>query len=307
MQNEEQKFKEKVFKLIDDKRVEFEKYSDDHLSLVNRDINKLYAYLNCKLELTTEDINDLLSNLIQYRIYLDLPIDKGVCLVRATKIDDYDDYPNYNDVSRVSYIPLHLKKIVKMGRFNKNYQSMYYGSLFDSYSDINVPFNEIDVQHGEYINLLISQIRKDLNIQLIGLFHYYEYDQKKIIPIHNIVKEIYKYYEDTHSNNLLLAIKKADEFLFKLSRHDSDNKVYKLTSTLGNLLFKNNNSTDGILYPSVKVDGEPNIVLKPNVVDDKIEHIESKLSLSYFNEKEKTMDAKEFMNGKIVNCKILWK
>lgn len=113
----------KVFKLIDDKKQEMLKYSEKkhlcHIKLVNNDIRLLHSYVYGHKELAHEEIENLLSNLIQYRVCLDLSFPKGIKIARARKIDDGKKYPYYNDAHELSYIPLHDQcKIKTPGRFN---------------------------------------------------------------------------------------------------------------------------------------------------------------------------------------------
>lgn len=297
--------KKRVFKLIDEKKEEMISYSKNHLDFINKDIDLLNKFIDGYLHLNTKEIEDLLQNLVQYRVCLDIPLEKDRLLVRAIKIDDAKVYPIYDDVSRVSYIPLDLKDRAALGRFNKQNEPAYYGCIFEKYDDINVPFHEIGVKDGDYVNLLISKIKENLNMRLIGLFSYLEKNRTPL-NIHPIFHDIHNYYKKTHDKNLLNSIKYVDDFFRKITTKDGNERVYLITSMLGSIYLEND-TTDGLIYLSVKANETQNIVIKPSSIDKKVEHVEVKISLSKNNIDASIIEAREINSGHIVNSKIQWK
>ncbi len=228
-----------------------------------------------------------------------------ILIARAVKIDDSKKYPIYNDICRISYIPLHLSKLASLGRFNKNNQSMYYGCIFENDDSLNVPFHEINVEIEDYVNLLISELKEDVKVIFIGMFSYFKEDKLPFF-LHPFLKEVYNYYTKTHDKKILNAIETVDDFFKKVTTLDGNDRVYNVTSILGNIYLNGDGDADGFIYPSVKVNETPNIVLKPNTIDKKVNHIEVKISLAKNNEETKMMDNQELNNGKVVNCKISW-
>lgn len=317
LNHEEDELIKATFKLIDDKKIDMVKYSEkhrtSHLKLVEQDINILQSYVSGVKQLDNQQIEMLLSSLVQYRVCLNLPLEKGRVIARARKKDDGKKYPHYDDVSEISYFPLKDQhKIEKPGRFNSKFQSMYYASVFKSGDDIETPFHEIDAQDKEHINLLVSEISEDLKVSLIGLFVYLQHKTSVTPYIHpKIFKKIYQYYKETHEQNLLQAIEKVDNFFKDITSkevvdRDEQLRVYDITSTLGNIYLKDL-PIDGLIYPSVKTDESPNIVIKPSSVDEKIKHLEAKILYVTYNENRQMNDAQELDNGKVDNCKILWR
>lgn len=115
---------------------------------------------------------------------------------------------------------------------------------------------------------------------------------------------------ETHEADLLNAIEIVDEFFKEITSKevlDKDkSKIYDITSALGNIYLEDL-SIDGLIYPSVKVDGLPNIVIKPSAVDKKIKYLEAKIAWTYDGKNEETIIAKELNTGNIANNKIEWK
>lgn len=297
--------KKRVFKLIDEKKKAMISFSNNHLDLVKQDISMLNGFINGDLYLNSKDIEDLLSNLVQYRVCLDIPLDEGIFIARAVKIDDAKTYPIYDDVCRLSYIPLHLKDKAQLGRFNNKSETIYYGCIFKNYDDINVPYHEIIVKDSDYTNLLISRIKEKLNVRFIGLFSYLERNEIPFV-VHSLFHEVEKHYEETHEKDLLDCIKKIDDFFRDIITKDGNERVYLVTSVLGKIYLEND-STDGLIYLSVKADETQNIVVKPISIDKKIEHLEVKITLSKIDSDGTTFDAREINSGKILNSKINWK
>jgi len=307
--------KTKVFKLIDDKKLEMVKYGQNngscHQALVKKDILQLQLYVKGVKQLNSHQIEVLLSNLIQYRVCLDLPLQKGIKIARARRIDDGKKYPNYLDASELSYIPLQDQcKIETPGRFNSRYQSMFYGSVYKGYDDLEVPFHEIGIQVNEHINILLSEVSEDLIVRLIGLFSHLKLQSSMLPWIHSIFNDINKYYQKTHESSLLNAIEIVDEFfkeiISKEAFDEDKSKIYDITSALGNIYLEDS-SIDGLIYPSVKADGLPNIVIKPSSVDKKVKYLEAKIAWTDDDKNGEIIIAKELNTGNIVNNKIEWK
>lgn len=299
---------EKAKKLIDAKKIKMIKYANEnnstHLELVKKDIFQLRKYIKGYIFLNEQDIDNLLSNLVQYRISLSIPIN-NVKLARARILTNSKGYPKYDDVSVLSYTPLHLQNKVLQGRFNKKEQRMYYGSIFYDDNSLNVPFSEIDLKEvDDYVNTLISEVTQDINLGIIGLFSFIE-NKPSFIDFHPILKEISDYYEKTHEEELLKAIKMVDDFFIDITTSKENERIYNVTSILGNIYLEDE-SIDGILYQSVKSDQVPNVVLKPSSVDTKVKHFEAKIAL-LAEEKDEEFIVKELNKGKIDNCKIIWR
>jgi hypothetical protein len=295
----------KIKKLIDDKREELNCRSD-HLSFIGDTIKVLNGFILGCDNLSDEDIGRYLGDLIQYRVVLDIPIPIGTLFVRAVRVDNSNTYPKYCDVGRLSYIPNNKLHLAKLGRFNKVGQSMYYGCVSQSIKNSTVAFAEIDSKATEHINILLTRTTEENFVRFIGLFDYYRSGVKPPIPVHEIFEEIYNYYKVTHEEELLMAIDLCDAFFRDVSTKKGNERVYKITSQLSNLLLESE-SVDGLIYPSVEGGGSPNVVIKPTSIDKKTKHEEAHIVLIKQNYGYGYYRVIEFDDGAISNNVILWK
>ena len=294
----------KIKKLIDNKREQMNCRSD-HLSLVGNTIKALNCFLLGCDNLSDEDIKRHLGNLIQYRVVLDIPIPVGTLFIRAIKFNQPNIYPEYDDVSKISYIPDDKLHLAKLGRFNKDNQSMYYGCVSQSIKNSTVAFAEIYAKTTEYINILLTRTTEEIFVRYIGLFDYYRSGTKPPIPVHDIFEEIFNYYKKTHEEELLNAINLCDAFFKDVSTKKGNERVYKITSQLSNLLLENE-STDGLIYPSVEGGGSPNVVIKPTSIDKKTKNEEAHIVLIEQNHGYSYYGIIEFDSGVIDKYQILW-
>lgn len=187
---------------------------------------------------------------------------------------------------------------------------MFYGSVYKDCDDLEIPFHEIGIQANEYVNILISEASADLNVRLIGLFSHLQHQSSMLPWIHPIFNDINKYYRDTHESSLLDAIEIVDNFFKEITRKEvideNESKIYDITSALGNIYLEDL-SIDGLIYPSVKVNGLPNIVIKPSSVKEKVKYLEAKIAWTDDDKNGEIIIVKELNTGNIVNNKIEWK
>ena len=182
-----------------------------------------------------------------------------------------------------------------MVKLDKKEQAMYYGTLFNTHDDLNVSFQEIDVKVDDYVNTLISYVIEEIKVIIIGLFSLVE-NKNTFIQLHPIFEKINNYYNETHSVQLLEAIKKVDHFFCYISKKEGNQRVHKVTSILGNI-YMEGDLVDGILYESTKDKGNPNIVLKPSSIDKKLKHIDAKISLAKYDKNENEIVAQSNKNS----------
>ena len=79
-----------------------------------------------------------------------------------------------------------------------------------------------------------------------------------------------KYMAKQFSRELLFAYELTDRFFADILSREGNERLYQVTSALSNVFLTE--KCDGVLYSSVKAKGEPVVALKPQVVDDKLEH-----------------------------------
>jgi chloramphenicol 3-O-phosphotransferase len=75
---------------------------------------------------------------------------------------------------------------------------------------------------------------------------------------------------NTHPEGFL-AMQLCDAFLTDILRRPGSPTVYSITSAVAADCLRNP-VLDGFLYPSTKLDGHPNLALRPSVVDDRVRY-----------------------------------
>lgn len=305
MINNEVELKKKIFKLIDDKKASMMAL-EDHLDFVSNIVRDLNDFIDDKKDFTEVEIKSMLKNLVQYRVVLDIPLPRDTLLLRGVRIDDGYSFPNNIELSRISYIPKDKTHLASLGRCNKKGYPMYYACVANSISDVNAPFSEIPAKEKEHINILLSHTSKDLNVRFIGLYDYYSRGTKPPFEVHSFFEEVHQYYIDTHDKFLLSAIELCDSFFCDILRRKGNDRLYEVTSILSDL-YIDSKEVDGLIYPSVKTEGFPNVVIRPSSVDDKILHKEVKIFLIKKDYGYSKYHAIEFNTiGKINGNDISW-
>jgi hypothetical protein len=272
-------------------------------------IQQLNDFIDSKLELSEDRVKYLLAYLVGYfTITLDIPIDKGMKILRARKFDEIEKEPCFEEVSKLSYNPKGSN--IKIGRLNKENESIYYGCIyFKDDAGINVAFSEVNALPLEKINILESKTIQDINLRYIGIFDYIRRQAGQpwfISPeTYSVFEEVYEYEEKTFDRHIFIAFQLCDAFFSDILRRKESNKLYIVTSILASL-FLDDKNVDAILYTSVKAEGSPVIAIKTTSIDDKIEHksaisFEIKESYGYALYK-----AKPLYKGQINGEKIAW-
>lgn len=293
-----------------DEKVEDFKLTNDSINIckdVSIIIQQLNDFIDKELELSEERVKYLLDYLVGYfTITLDIPIDKGVKILRARKFDEIEKIPCFEDVSKLSYNPKGSK--IKIGRLNKENESIYYGCIyFKDNAGINVAFSEVNALKLEKIKILESKAIQDINLRYIGIF---DYIKKQVQPWfispenYSVFEEVYKYAEKTFDPHIFIAFQLCDAFFSDILRRKESNRLYIVTSILASLFLKGD-KVDGILYTSVKAEGSPVLAIKVESMY-KIEHesaisFEIQESYGYALYKAKTLD-----KGQINGEKIAW-
>lgn len=243
----------------------------------NSIIKKLKSHIDGKNTLGMDEITKLCDSLSFFTTFIEINISSDLFISRAVYCDL--KIPCHNKVSRLSYIPKDSSKNASLGRMNKENQSMFYASLNSNPNSIGTVLSEVDAEVGKHYNILISKIKHPLNLIPIGIFDYFRRGVPDPFQILNQnFKEIYDLYVQLVVPDGMIALQLCDAFLtdvLKKSYHgDNDEttkRLYEVTSEIANDCLLTTKA-DGILYPSVKFEGFPNIILKPSVVDKKIQY-----------------------------------
>lgn len=275
MKNSNKILEKHVTDLIDAKAVELNS-EGDLAAYVSSKILILNDYIDQKRELSEQQVDEILSELAGYfTITLDMPIDAGLKFLRART---YKVVHCEEEVSELSYISEEKREIVGLGRLNKEKQPIYYGCIYFTDTDRlgleNVAFAESNSEVGDTVNILRSKTIKEIKVRFIGIYDYVHRQSNPwfILPkMFEYFKESYKYQEKKYTDNVFMACLLTDAFFADILRRKNSGNLYKVTSKLFEI-FSDSKSIDGIIYTSVKSEGDPVIALKPSTVDSKIKH-----------------------------------
>lgn len=263
---------EDIKNLIDKKASDLNPQGDLAAYVASK-ISILNDYIDQKRELTEQQIDDILSEIVGYfTTTLDFHINKGLRLLRARA---YKVVHHETEVSELSCISQKNRDKATIGRLNREKQPVYYGCIYFSDTDgVNVAFSESNSEVGVTVNILRSETKSDIKVRYIGI---YDYVHRQLKPrfmteeIFDYFKEVYEYQEKKYSESVFLAYVLTDTFLADILRRKNSGNLYKVTSRLFEI-FSDNKSIDGIIYTSVKSEGDPVIALKSCAVDLKIKH-----------------------------------
>ena len=293
--------------LIDSKLKDISKKPLEECRYISSSIKDLNSFIDGSLELSKLHIENMLINFIQYGIYLDIPLEKGTMILRAVRYTGENiKKPYYEKVSRLSYIPQSSTTIPQIGRMNKNKVSMYYGCLSNGIKSVNVAFSEIDSLPYEYINILKSTLNKEIKVRYIGLLDYYRRGTEPPFNVHPLFKDLWGYYKETYDEMSLTVVGLVDAFFSDILKRKNYGRLYIVTSILASIIMEDK-TTDGLIYPSIKAEGSPNVVLKPLSVDTKINH--EKCLCFQINENfgYAIYNTTILFNGNIIKDKIKWR
>ena len=259
----------------------------DHLNDVVRIVKTLESHIDGTLVLTYEKLKELVAILTCYTIPVPVPIplSLGISISRAVEYKEAEG-SCYSEVQRLSYIPKDLVKKIRLGRMNGPEKAMYYGCLGSDSNSVGAALSEVQAEEGKTYNLLCSRTElksitgtPDDSLQVIplGIFDYLRRGSPIPFKLHDSYVEIYGFLRNSIHPEGFLAMQLCDAFLKDALKRGASDRLYSVTS-----LIAEDCTTldviDGLLYPSTKLDGYPNLALKPQAVDKKLRH-ESAVSI----------------------------
>ncbi len=262
----------KITDLIDSKAKDINKNPHKYHKDFSKRIKKLEDYINGYIKLDDIVIENILVNLLQATVFLDIPLPKGTNIVRARKYDLDPEKLCFESVNDLSYIPQEKKVIIPVGRMNREKESMFYGCLSKDDNNIGTVFSEIDSNVNDTVCVLESAIKTDLFVRPIGIFSYYSSATNVPWEIHPSFKEMYHYFQKVFSKKSMEVVNKCDTFFATILKKEKSDRLYNVTSKLASICMEG--SADGIIYPSVRGDNAPNLVIKPDSIDTKVIHKE---------------------------------
>jgi hypothetical protein len=116
-----------------------------------------------------------------------------------------------------------------------------------------------------------------LHVAPIGISDYFRRGVSSPFNLHESFREIYELYRNNTHPTAFLAMQLCDAFLTDVLSRQETPRLYDVTSEIGRECLRPE-VLDGILYPSTKFEGFPNLAIKTDSVDRKIRY-ESAVSL----------------------------
>ncbi|MCE2572215.1 hypothetical protein [Motilimonas eburnea] len=263
---------EEIKALIDAKAKSLNEH-DNLAGYVASKIDLINSYIDQKTELSESQIEDMLSELVGFfTTSLHIPLDPGLKLLRARA---YKTMHTESNVSQLSYIAKEHSDKASIGRLNEQGHPVYYGCIyFSGTGAVNVAFSESNSSVGDTVNILRSELSGEINVYYVGIYDHVRRQSKPRFMSEDMFGsfcEVNQYQEQRYTPSVFLAHILCDAFLSDILRRKENGNLYKVTSKLLNI-FTSDDTTDGIIYTSVKSEGDPVVALKTSTVDDKIVH-----------------------------------
>ena len=236
-------------------------------------ISQLNGHINGTCELTKHEIESKIDYLAGcVTITLDHPINELEFL--RVRLCEGKEFTN---VDELSYIRKTSCTFPKAGRLNLTGQALFYASIAVKQDDtaLRVVLSEAQAKQFDRLNVLRShQVNgTDLYLRIIGIWEQVRRNEKPYY-LNQLTFDYYtearKYMAKQFSRELLFAYELTDRFFADILSREGSESLYQVTSALSNVFLTE--KCDGVLYSSVKAKGEPVIALKPQVVDDKLDH-----------------------------------
>ena len=96
------------------------------------------------------------------------------------------------------------------------------------------------------------------------------------VKVWDDIKLVYEHILNEFNDDLFLKRYLCDTFFADIMRRKDSGNLYNVTSELAHM-YGESGVIDGIIYTSVKVEGEPVVVLNTNAVDKSIKHERTEL------------------------------
>jgi len=275
---------------------------------VSRYIDELTSYINEEKNIEDENLEKYLDQLIGYfTTTLTIPLSSGLKILRARQFNS----PHLEkDVQELSYIAKSNSHFSRMGRMNKDGESIYYGCIYfnDEYGGVNVSFSEVHAKPKKTINVLRSETKEEINSYFIGIYDYvfrgkrpYYISEKSF----DYFKKIYDYQKKKYTEDAFMAHQLTDAFFSDILTRNEHGNLYKVTSKLSGFFLETPN-IDAIIFSSVQAEGSPVIAIKPTSVDKKLTHLKADCFYILDDYGYAFYNAKLTHNGCINNGSITW-
>lgn len=254
-----------------------------HQLRVIRLTKSLHQHIREEKLLDENAIKHQVNELLSYTVLIPIPIPFGekIFFTRANKFLENEEFPCYDKVSRLSYLPEECGLLSNLGRMNKQGEIRYYCCWDVANHSLNCSIREVQAEQGQYVNVLISTVKESITdsaidpflyIGCLGIYDYFRKEKPLPFLVNKFFKETYltlKHKLKPQAFNAMLA---CDEFLTNALLTPSSERLYQVTSEIAKncMDFK---KLDGLIYPSTHIHTTPSLVLKTNSVDQKLQHL----------------------------------
>lgn len=176
----------------------------------------------------------------------------------------------YNNISEIYPPP---PEVCKIGRMNEEGKAIFYGAY-----SIGTALAEINSQEGDYVQIAHFQLpnKAELGIRCFAIGEIYNtYHGNSTISeavfneVRDFIQKIGR--DDIHA---LLSYLYMDAFSAELLNSIHAKEIdYLYSRVFSRLLLEKHPDTDGLIYPSAKIKGTTNIVLRTETVKSKMKLI----------------------------------
>ncbi|MDL5412323.1 RES family NAD+ phosphorylase [Citrobacter amalonaticus] len=159
----------------------------------------------------------------------------------------------------------------KTGRMNDEGKSIFYGAY-----SVGTALAEINAQEGDYVQIAHFYLpdTADVGIRCFAIgevYNTYHGNSSISVGVFNEIRDFIQRIgnDDIHA---LLSYLYMDAFSSELLNSINANEInYIYSRVFSRLLLDKHQDVDGLIYPSAKVKGTTNIVLRPETVEEKMQ------------------------------------
>lgn len=241
-------------------------------------IHTLTSYVEGKAEINNSQISELVDELMCFSIYIPMPIPlvSGAFFTRAVKYNLNDGNKGYGRTSDLSYIPDDKRHLARVNRLSKAGSPTFYASLNDDLNSIGAVLAECNAEKGDVFNILISTTKSgvektDIHVMPLGIFDYFRRGVASPFQLDGTYRKVYDLAMSKLHHDAKVATQLCDAFLTDMLKRSGSDRLYSVTSEFAKFCF-NQEVIDGVIYPSTRLEGHPNLALKPKSVDHKLEY-----------------------------------
>lgn len=244
---------------------------------------------------------DFLRNYFPVEIHIPIGLDSLARIIRIRK----NDLEIYNSVDDITYPPA---KNAKLNRANKLGTPMFYGTIVESPSDNNYFFTSM----LESCSDMFEKDSKKEQIITMGTWNIIKPFHLFALPTINS-----SFQNDIIArgiNNVWISKRKSFdyaevelmEYIGKVFSMSGNNTIYTITSSIVNHILTINSSLKGVVYPSVKTNGNGICTaIFPTIADTCMKCVRAQM-FYYIRNTEKDSTIYPVANSNVSGKEIVW-